>query len=331
MKRSFRYLRNSLLAIIIIGLPVVAWTWNDRPQLDQLNLPGTPLPSADFAGVTATWLGVSTILFDDGETQLLIDGFFSRPGAMDVLFGRGVSSDAATINYIIEKYEMHRLNAIIAAHSHYDHSMDSGAVAVRTGAQIIGSESTANVARGAGVPEDQIVVANDESSRQVGQFKVTLLHSRHAPVGYHKAPPFPGNIHEPLRQPQPVSAWKEGGSFSILIEHPLGTTLVQASSGFAPSALAGRTVNTVFLGLGGLEKLGADYAEQYWSEIVTTTAAKRVILVHFDDFTRPLGEVMLFPRLIDDPVTSAQWLNKKATAENTSLEIPSFGQTISLY
>ncbi len=331
MKKAYRIFRNTLAVIIIISVPALVWLWDDRPTVSSMNLPTTSSMDSDLSGVNATWLGVSTILFDDGTTQLLIDGFFSRPTALDVIFGRAVSSDAATINYTIEKYGINRLAAIIVAHSHYDHSMDSGAVALRTGAQVIGSESTANVARGADLNESKIVVMDDEGSQQIGQFKVTLLHSRHAPVGNHKAPPFPGNIHQPLRQPQPVSAWKEGGSYSIIIEHPLGNALVQASAGFVPSALRNISVDTVFLGVGGLQKLGAEYANQYWAETVTSTSARRVIVVHFDDFTRPLGEVTLFPRIVDDPTSTIDWLQQSAAADGTVLEIPVFGKPIALF
>ena len=32
--------------------------------------------------VKVTFFGVSTLLFDDGETQILLDGFFSRPSIL---------------------------------------------------------------------------------------------------------------------------------------------------------------------------------------------------------------------------------------------------------
>ena len=44
-------------------------------------------------------------------------------------------------------------------HTHIDHVMDSALVADRTGAQLVGGESAANVGRGYGLPEDRLVVA----------------------------------------------------------------------------------------------------------------------------------------------------------------------------
>ena len=49
--------------------------YRDRFDLPAAG-PGTP--------VTLTWIGVSTLLVDDGTTAILTDGFFSRPGLLYV-------------------------------------------------------------------------------------------------------------------------------------------------------------------------------------------------------------------------------------------------------
>ena len=38
--------------------------------------------------LTARFFGVSTILLSDGNTAIMTDGFFSRPGAGKLLFGK---------------------------------------------------------------------------------------------------------------------------------------------------------------------------------------------------------------------------------------------------
>ena len=43
------------------------------------------MPAADpDAALSVTWLGVSTLLVDDGTSALMTDGFFSRPSLLDV-------------------------------------------------------------------------------------------------------------------------------------------------------------------------------------------------------------------------------------------------------
>ena len=93
------------------------------------------------------------------------------------------------------------------------------------------SESTANVARGAGVDESRIVVVDDRRRERYGDFAVTLIRSAHLPME-NGGPPIPGTIDVPLVPPAPIGAWKEGGSYSIVIEHPAGTAVVQGSAGY---------------------------------------------------------------------------------------------------
>ena len=150
--------------LVILLSVVVAALWGDRPQLSEIDWQPYPTYESRPDAVTVTWLGVTTLLFDDGDTQILIDGFFSRPSVADILFSADVKSSAAQINRVLDEYRMRRLAAIIPVHSHFDHAMDIGAIANRSSASIIGSDSTANIARGSGVPEDQIVVVEEVNS-----------------------------------------------------------------------------------------------------------------------------------------------------------------------
>ena len=149
---------TTIAALIIVGSALIAWLLHDRPILSAIEWPAYPEFEAGADAVTVTWLGVTTLLFDDGDTQVLIDGFFSRPSLADIVFGVSVQSNAAHINYIIDEYQLSRLAAIIPVHSHFDHAMDIGAIANRSSASILGSVTTAQLASGAGVPADQIVV-----------------------------------------------------------------------------------------------------------------------------------------------------------------------------
>ncbi len=280
-----------------------------------------------------TWLGTTTILFDDGETQILIDGFISRPSIFDVVLQRPVSSDAATINYVMDEYHMRQLAAIIPVHSHWDHAMDVGALANRSSASILGSESTANIARGAGVPEDQVLVVEPGATYTFGKFSVTLKSSPHGPVGWGGSVPMPGTIDEPLEQPAPVQAYREGGSFSIVIAHPHGTTVVHGSGGFIEGSFEDVAADVVILGVGLIDGLGRDYAEKYWQAIVTSSGAKHVFPMHFDDPTRPFGEIAAYPRVLGNFLTTAKWLEqiRDTWDTDTRLHMPEFGKTLILY
>jgi len=57
--------------------------------------------------------------------------------------------------------------------------MDAPEVARRTGARLLGSESTANIGRGWGLPESQIRVVVNRQPIRLGRFLLTPIESRH--------------------------------------------------------------------------------------------------------------------------------------------------------
>ncbi|MYH15585.1 MAG: MBL fold metallo-hydrolase [Gammaproteobacteria bacterium] len=288
------------------------------------------LPQAE-GGLTVTWYGVTTLLFDDGDTKVMIDGFFSRPQPppIDELANDPsawvrfrVAPDADQIERMIKQAGLKELAAITPVHSHYDHAMDLGVIAKRTGAVVLGSESTANIARGADVPESQIRTVTEQGEFRFGQFTVRLIRSTHAPL-VDGGPPIPGSIDAPLRPPASLLDWKEGGSYTILISHPAGTALVQGSAGYVKDALDGVSANVVLLGIGGLDTLGARHSRNYYAEIVTAVGAKCVLPIHWDDFFLPLGEI----KLDGDPIMLG-WLQELADADGATLATLPYGAAV---
>ncbi len=323
----------ALAAIFSFGALVLTMLWRDRGSLDDIDIARSPTTHDLASPVTATWFGVTTILFDDGETQILVDGFVSRPTLFQVLTGRPVSNDVATINYFLNEYRIRRLAAIIPVHSHYDHAMDVGAIGNRTSASILGSESTAQVARGAGVPEDQIVVVDEGTAYTFGQFSVSFFESNHAAIGLRGSIPLAGTIDEPLTTPTPITSWREGGSYSIVISHPSGSTLVQGSGGIKEAALDDVEVDVVMLGTAMIEGLGRDYFEQYWQATVTSTGAAMVIPIHFDDYTRPFSVVELLPTFLDDFSETVLLMEefRRTWDSDAQLYLPVFGEAMPIY
>jgi L-ascorbate metabolism protein UlaG (beta-lactamase superfamily) len=305
-----------LVAVIALAAAWLVWRLSDRPSLDAhaaLFLPsGGPAPIGPRVAVT--FLGVTTLLISDGETSLMTDGFFSRPGALATFLGR-IAPDADAIERALDRAGVRELAAVIPVHSHYDHAMDSPEVARRTGALLVGSESSANIARGAGLPEERIRVATPGEPMHFGSFEVTLIRSKHFPHGMAM-----GEITEPLVPPARAFEYREGGSFSVLVAHPAGTLLVQGSAGFEPGVLAGRRADVVLLGVGALGTRDEAYREAYWDEVVAPVAPRCVIPIHWDDLTRPLdAPLVLAPRLLDDFDATIAFLGRRAAAGNTAL------------
>lgn len=328
-RRAMLTLTASSVAVSALGV----YLWHSRADLSAIDWPQYPLLEPTVGSVTMTWFGATSLLFDDGETQILIDGFFSRPSVIDALLRRDIEANAAQINTVLEEYRIRRLAAIIPAHSHFDHAMDIGAIANRSSASILGSASSANIARGAGVPEDQILIARDGEQYTFGAFVVTMLQSQHARVGWGGAVPYDGAIESPLQTPAPMSAWRAGESFSILIEHPQGTTLVHASAGYVRHSRLPGSADVVLLGTAMLDGLGKKYAEAYWQAVVTASGAKHVFPIHFDDYLQPLGVIEAAPKVLSDFEEVAAWLEefRDRWDSDTRLHMPHFGRQLVLF
>jgi L-ascorbate metabolism protein UlaG (beta-lactamase superfamily) len=252
--------------------------------------------------LTVSFLGNTNLLISDGRTALLTDGFFTRPSLTSMVFGK-IAPDRDIITRALARAGITRLAAVIVLHSHYDHAMDAPEVARLTGALLVGSGSTANIGRGAGLPEDRIKVAMSGRPMSFGRFRVTLINSRHfrfPSSGSDKQLKDDPVIAKPLSPPARVTDYKAGKSYSVVIAHPLGTLLIQGSAGYVPGALQKIRADVVFLGIGGLGAQTRDYQEAYFREVVEAVGARRIFPIHWDDLTRPIARPIRPPsRLLD--------------------------------
>jgi len=276
------------------------------------------------AGLQARFIGVTTILLDDGETAIMTDGFFSRPGLGEAFFR--ITPNETRIEDGLKRLEVRELAAVLTAHSHHDHAMDAPSVAARTGAVLIGSESTANIARGADFPDDRIRRIKGGETFTFGRFTITAIKSPHTPSGF-----FMGEIVAPLKPSAWIWDYQEGGSFSFLIEHDGKRILINPSTNFLPGLLQGRKVDVVFLGVATLGKLGEAFAQDYWREVVEATGATRVIPIHWDNFFAPLTEPLApFPWPVDDFDKTKDMLRALAAKHGVTLQFMGSFETIDL-
>ncbi|MBX3619297.1 MAG: MBL fold metallo-hydrolase [Rhizobacter sp.] len=321
MRRLALRIAAGLLALLALAIAFVVVQWQRHPSLAPYRTLTLPAAPAD-APVRVRFAGVSTLVFDDGETVWMTDGFFSRPPLLQTALRR-LSPDAGRIDEGLQQLGVTRLAAVVPVHSHYDHAMDSPAVARRTGALLIGGESTLNVGRGQGLPPQQMRAVHAGDTVQLGRFRLHFIASRHSPTPYSS-----GEGHElieaPLVPPAHASAWREGDVWSLVVTHASGRSfLVQGSAGYVPGALAGVRADTVFLGVGTLGKKDDAYRTAYWDETVKAVGARRVIPVHWDDFTHPLSEpLQTTPLLLDDFDIVMADLSRRGAQAGVEIRLP---------
>ncbi|MEV5003662.1 MBL fold metallo-hydrolase [Nocardioides sp. LML1-1-1.1] len=287
-----------------------------RPGLDRY---AARLDVPEAAGpFGVTFLGVSSLLVDDGETALLTDGFFSRPPMARVLLRR-IAPDGARIDAVMRRAGIDRLALVTPVHSHYDHAMDSAVVAARTGAVLAGGTSTANVGHGGGLPADRVRVVTPGVAEIFGAFTVTWVESEHCPPDR-----FPGTIDAPVVPPVRTGTYRCGEAWSILLAHTSGrSALVQGSAGFRPGALAGRRADVAYLGVGQLGVQDEGYLRAYWAETVEAVGARQVVLTHWDDFFRPLDQPLrALPYAGDDLDVTMRVLGDLAAEQGVGLHLP---------
>ena len=249
------------------------------------------IPKEEVAAgsVTVRFTGSTTLLFDDGETSWMTDGWFSRPTFIEIITQR-VEPDLSAISRGLKANKVDKLDAVIPLHSHYDHAMDSPEVARRTGAKLYGSESTANIARGWGLDEGRIEVFTNKKPIVLGDFIITPIESNHFqfvdPEIARTALELP-IIDRPLVPPAPITNYRVGKTYVLHVDHPLGSFAIVGSAGFVEGGLRGFKADVLFLGVGSLGEQSVEYRQKYWEETVGRLEPSTVIPIHYDSL---LGE-----------------------------------------
>ena len=294
-----RILSFGLLALLVLASGVVFYMTRPSGDIDRYasyRANETDEPSG--GQVKATFFGVSTLLFDDGETQILIDGFFSRPSLYAALFTE-IESDTSLIDRMVSAYGMDRVKGIFVAHSHYDHALDVAYVARRTGATLYGSASTLNIGRGGRVPEGQLTLFEPGRDVELGGFRVRVLPSKHSPGNALQDDGFV--IQEPLRQPAKMDRFVEGGSYDFYLEHGGHRLFVKASPNYIDGALEGLRAEVVFLGIATVAKQPAAWQEAYYAQTIGVLKPRLVVPLHWDSFFEPISDHLeMLPRFATD-------------------------------
>jgi L-ascorbate metabolism protein UlaG (beta-lactamase superfamily) len=297
-----------------------------RPKLDDYRGFFDAPAAATDAPLTVAWAGVTTLLVNDGDSALMTDGFFSRP-SLAAVTTRRLSPSEPRIDGCLARLGVTSLDAVLPVHTHFDHVMDSAVVAARTGAKVVGGTSTAQVGRGFGLAEDRLVTARPGVPITLGakgNWAVTLIEGDHCPPDR-----FPGKITAPVVPPVKASAYRCGEAWSTLIHHvPTGRRLlIVGSAGYVTGALSGQRADVVYLGIGQLGLQPERYLVDYWTETVRTVGARRVVLIHWDDFFRPLhAPLRALPYAGDDLDVSMRVLSRLAAEDGIPLHLPTLWQ-----
>ena len=181
------------------------------------------------ATLSFTHFGAAGWSITDGATIVLLDPYLTRVRFKGRPYG---APDAATVpgdTRPIVPYEevptpdtatvdrhFARADYILLSHSHFNHAMDMPQIARRTGAAVIGTESTANIARAGGVPEAQIFPVRGGEDYAFERLSIKVIPSLHSALSgkhYWSSTPIPRDVKTPLR----LKDYVEGGMLAYLL------------------------------------------------------------------------------------------------------------------
>lgn len=226
--------------------------------------------------VTPTWtlrhLGVAGWQLEVGTGSLLVDPYFTRADVDDPKLP--LSPDLAAI----DRHAPKRADVILVGHSHYDHLLDVPTIALRSGATVVGTESTARVARAAGVTAVRVVKPGETFVH--GAFTIRVVAGLHSLIGVPSQP-----IAEGPHLPLPAGDYHEGGTLQYLVAAGGRSVLFVGTANFVEAELVGLRPDVAVVAVGLREKI-----PDYTCRLLSAVGRPRLVVAnHFDAHWLPLG------------------------------------------
>ena len=187
------------------------------------------LPLLAPAAVQLTYLGTAGWEITDGKTVILVDPFFTRPKfntpndavspddpRPEVTAASVVAPDTAVIDAHVR-----RADFILITHGHPDHALDMPYIAKQTGATVVGTQSTADLAHASGVADRQVKVVKGGEDLDFGGFRLRVIPSLHGIFRRPREgapPPGPPPLFDAgARPPFRMGQFVEGGTLAYMI------------------------------------------------------------------------------------------------------------------
>jgi L-ascorbate metabolism protein UlaG (beta-lactamase superfamily) len=291
----------------------------------------------DRGAVRLKYLGTAGWEITDGRSVVLIDPYLSRlrrvtpndtfdPADTRPLFDNDAiaQSDTKTIDAHIQ-----RADFVLLTHTHYDHALDAPYIASRTGATIIGTESTYNFARAQGVPATKLIVVRGGEDYAFEGLSVRVIPSLHGvlrrapnrrPDPNASLPPavFPRDAKPPFRMGDLLI---EGGTVAYLIRIGGREILAFGSMNYIERELEGLRPDAALIG--AMPERREIY--QYTGRLLRVLGYPRLVLpTHWDRFnvTYDVAQDAALERL------QTFIAEVKAASADTTVLVPSYFEPI---
>jgi L-ascorbate metabolism protein UlaG (beta-lactamase superfamily) len=234
--------------------------------------------------IALTYLGVAGWQIEAGGKLLLADPYLSRPADPSAPL---VPDDAA-----IAAHAPARADLVLVGHSHYDHLLDAPTIALRTGAQLLGSVSTTRVGRASGLADDHLITVAGGEDFEMDGYSIRAIRSLHSALGNKHI--FGGVIDPAPHLPMPAAGYEEGGTLAYLVRIAGREILVLDTANFIERELAGLSPDIAIIAP-GLREHVHDYTCRLLHAIGDPPI---VVATHFDDWIGPAVDAPPSPDLV---------------------------------
>lgn len=236
------------------------------------------------------YLGTAGFVLEGAGRTVVIDPFLTRPGLATTLF-KPMAPDAGRLRRYLPVAD-----DVLVGHSHYDHVLDAPELCRQTGARFIGSPSSCNVARAAGLPESQILSTTGREDIACGDRVVARgLPSRHGRVYFGKVS-LPGNIERPPPWPPRLRDLPHGLVLNWHVDVD-GVKIVHIDSAdFIERELEGHHCDVLCLCA-----IGRNWRPGYTATAINMLKPRFVVACHWDYFGVPYEDHPLLLPGVDLP------------------------------
>jgi len=294
-----------------------------------------PSSVAKTGQTTLEYLGAAGWRITDGATVILLDPYLSRilgpppplappysrlPGDARPVYGW---NDVAVPDVAAIDARVPRADFILVTHTHYDHVLDVPHIALKTHSLVIGTESTENVMRAYGVPEEQLITVRGGEDYEFGAFSVRVIPSLHSPLDhkrYFSSGTAPPGMKAPLTL---LQMHPEGGTLAYLIRFHGHKILAFGGMNYIEREIQGLEPDVVLAGAAPSRKEIYDYSRRLMRDLHYPPL---VLPTHWDNFFAPYG-VSQQPS-VDALQSFVQEI--RVAAPNTKVIVPKYFEPISL-
>lgn len=266
-------LRAAPLVLPIIVPALLAACAGSAPTT---TLPTTTLPTTTPARpspVALTYLGVAGWQIEAGGKIVLADPYLSRPLDPEAPLVPDTAAIAA--------HTPAHADLVIVGHSHHDHLLDAPTVALRTGAQLLGSVSTTRVGRASGLAEGDLITIKGGEDFEMDGYSIRVIASLHSAIGDKHI--FGDVIRPDPHLPMSAASYQEGGTFAYLVRLAGHEILVLDTANFIEREVTGLRPDIAIIAPGLREHIH-DYTCRLLHAIGDPPI---VVATHFDNWTGP--------------------------------------------